>query len=67
MIFRKYRCSGCKKYFKAPIEEHTCDQCAMALRDFAENLVLKPSDILTTHKGIIFKKSEAKQANSYLA
>jgi hypothetical protein len=66
MIYRKYKCHGCGKYFRTPTESHTCDECAIAIRDFAENLVLKPEDILKTHYGITFKKSKAKQANSFL-
>jgi hypothetical protein len=74
MIFRKFKCKGCGKYFKAPIEKHTCDDCTIALRIFAENLVLKPEDIVKTTKSftkygiksIVYKKSKPKEfRNSY--
>jgi hypothetical protein len=74
MIYRKFKCRGCGKYFRSPIESNTCDECNKALRIFAENLVLKPEDIVKTEKtltiyglkSIVYKKSKPKEfRNAY--
>jgi hypothetical protein len=59
-IYPKCKCKKCGLVFDSYVKTDLCKTHYWELRDFAENYVLKPSDILTGHKNIIFKKSQAK-------